>query len=218
MGIFSGVKSVFKKSEAAVVVQNLLAHQASIGLLELDPAKLSNTLVDVVWASKPDIFDGKFGQRPHKIAVAASALANGIEMFEGQNSTRLAIALSLGNVISEIEVNGNLYPFNSLDHRLLETSVAIFSEFAQEPSNADFRNELRGNSKDWEYLSWNDWFLAFKSEAAKINPQLATNEQGSSLIDFMEHEPLKRAYKDRVDPKSLAKDFAEQFDVKSFGR
>ena len=219
MGLFSGIKSTYKKSEAAVVVQNLLEHQAKVGFLDLDPAKLANKLVEVVWDSKPDVFDGKFGQRPHKITVAASALANGIELFEDGDLNRDALVLSLGNILSELETNGRLYPFNSLDHQLLDASISIFAEIAKESSKsifAEMAKELSMASS--EHSTWEEWYWVFKMEAGKENPQLEAIEKGISLIDLMEHEPLKRAFRDGVDPKSLAKDFAAQFDIASFGR
>jgi hypothetical protein len=218
MGLFSGIKSTYKKSEAAVVVQNLLEHQANVGLFDLDPAKLANKLVEIVWDSKPDVFDGKFGQRPHKITVAASALANGIELFDDGDLNRNALVLSLGNILSELETNGRLYPLNSLDHQLIEASMSIFAEIAQEFSESPLAGEIDEFMSASEYSTWEDWFQAFKVAAGKENPQLEPNEDGNSLIDFMEHEPLKRAYKDGVDPKSLARDFAAQFDITTFGR
>ncbi len=218
MGLFSGIKSTYKKSEAAVVVQNLLEHQANVGLFDLDPAKLANKLVEIVWDSKPDVFDGKFGQRPHKITVAASALANGIELFDGGDLNRNALVLSLGNILSELETNGRLYPLNSLDHQLIEASMSIFAEIAQEFSESPLAGEIDEFMSESEYSTWEDWFQAFKVAAGKENPQLEPSEDGNSLIDFMEHEPLKRAYKDGVDPKSLARDFAAQFDITTFGR
>jgi len=218
MGLFSGIKSTYKKSEAAVVVQNLLEHQANVGLFDLDPAKLANKLVENVWDSKSDVFGGKFGQRPHKITVAASALANGIELFDDEDLNRNALVLSLGNILSELETNGRLYPLNSLDHQLLEVSMSIFAKIAQEFSESPLAGEIDEIMSESEYSSWEDWFEVFKVAAGKENSQLEPNEDGNSLIDFMEHEPLQRAYRDGVDPKSLARDFAAQFDITTFGQ
>jgi len=131
MALFSGIKSTYKKSEAAVVVQNLLEHQAKAGLFELEPASLANKLVATVWDQKPDVFDGKFGQRPHKITVAASALANGIHLFGDDDPNGYALILSLGNILSELEVNGRLYPLNSLDLKLLEDAASTFAGIAK---------------------------------------------------------------------------------------
>ena len=47
MGLFSGIKSRYKKSEAAVVVQKLLEHQANVGMCDLDPRKTANKLVEL---------------------------------------------------------------------------------------------------------------------------------------------------------------------------
>lgn len=136
MGLFSGIRNIYKKSEASVVIWNLLEHQANVGLFNQDPAKLANKLVQNAFESKPDIFGGRFGQRPHKLAVAAFALANGIELFHDGDLNRHAIILSLGYILSELEINGRLYPFNSLDHVLLESSMSIFTDTAQELSES----------------------------------------------------------------------------------
>ena len=149
MALFSGIKSILKKSESAVVVQNLLEIQAKAGFFDLDPAKVSNKLIETVWDGRPDIFDGKFGQRPHKITVAATALANGIELFEDGDLNRNALVLSLCNILSEIEVNGRLYPFNSLDNQLLEESMSIFADISKilsESPLADQINEIMTSS------------------------------------------------------------------------
>ncbi|MCL5668515.1 MAG: hypothetical protein M1392_00605 [Gammaproteobacteria bacterium] len=134
MGLFSGIKSNYKKSEAAVVVQNLLEHYE---LLDLGPSLMANKLVAAIWEEKPDVFSGKFGQRPHKLTVAAAALANGIHLFEKNDLNRSVLALSLGTILSEIEVNGGLYPLNSLDRQLLEEAQAGFFKVAGELDNMD---------------------------------------------------------------------------------
>ena len=142
MWLFSGIKSTYKKSEAAAVVQTLLKHQADIGTLNLDSVLLANKLVALVWDSKPDIFNGKFGQRPHKITVAAFALANGIDLVAKDKQNQNALAIALSTILSEVETNGTLYPFNSLDHQLLETSMAIFLDFAEELDKSPLGNEI----------------------------------------------------------------------------
>jgi hypothetical protein len=94
------------------------------------------------------VYDGKFGQRPHKLAVAASALSNGIALFEDRSSNRNAIVLSLGNILSEIETNGRLYPLNSLDHQLLEVSMLIFAEATQEFTESPLTSKIDPRSHD----------------------------------------------------------------------
>ena len=66
-----------------------------------------------------------------------------------------------------------------------------------------------------EYQTFDDWYAAFKRAAGAANPQL--KQDGSrSLIDFMKHEPLKRAFRDGIDPEALGMQFAKQFDASTF--
>lgn len=132
MGFFKDIKSTFKQSEAAVVVQNLLEHQARVGLFSGDPAKVANALVASVWQQKPEVFDGAFGQRPHKLSVAAAALANGAHGLSEGNPNRMGIGLALATLLSEVERNGRLYPFSGVDEMLLEMSMNTLAELDEE--------------------------------------------------------------------------------------
>ena len=142
MGLFSGFKNTLKKSEAAVIVQNLLQIQVDAGLLERDPAKLANTLVEAAWSSKTDIFNGGFGQRPFKLSVAAISLGMGIQHFANDEDTRNALIISLGNILSELEVNGRLYPLNGIDEQLLSAAMAIFAEATEEMLDSPLGREI----------------------------------------------------------------------------
>jgi hypothetical protein len=132
MGIFSGIKDNYKKSEAAVIIQNLLAQQAQVGLFSGDPAKTANSLVENAWQAKPDMFNGGFGQRPFKLSVAAFSLALGAKMVDLYHEDRNPFMISLGSLLQEVEVNGALYPFNGIDNTLLEASMNMYMEMADE--------------------------------------------------------------------------------------
>lgn len=137
MSLISHIKNTYQKSVAAVVIQNLLEHKVRANIFDLDPASIANKLIIEVWDQKPDVYNGKFDQRPHKLTVAAAALANGIHLFEEDDVNRYALILSLGGILSEVEVNGRLYPFNSLDRLLLEEAQAKYYEAAGELANLD---------------------------------------------------------------------------------
>lgn len=137
MGLFSGIKNNYKKSEAAVVVQNLLEHQQKIGLFDANPGSTATRLVGDLWDARPDIFNGNFGQRPHKLTVAAAALASGLRSQWPNESDRNAILVCLGIVLSEVERNGSLYPFNGVDERLIALSLARFQEEADVDESVD---------------------------------------------------------------------------------
>lgn len=68
----------------------------------------------------------------------------------------------------------------------------------------------------WNYSSFEDWYVVFKRAAGQANSQLSVDADGGSMLDFMDHTPLKRAFRDKVEPKSLARDFAKQYDFSTF--
>lgn len=110
---------MFKMSEAAVVVENLLGQTYRGETFRLDCHKLANKWVAMVYAQKPDLFSGKFGQRPHKISVAAIALANGIEETSHDSEAQSATIAALGIIITDLCANGRFYDFNGIDEALL---------------------------------------------------------------------------------------------------
>jgi hypothetical protein len=128
MGLLEGITNTYKKSESAVIVQNLLEMQLKAGVFESDPAKCANVLVEVIWNQKPDMFGGKFGQRPHKLSVAAAALSFAVANGPKEHPNRDAYVLTLGTLLSEFETNGRLYPLNGIDEVLLEGAAQAFAE------------------------------------------------------------------------------------------
>jgi len=128
MGLFGGIKSNWKKSEAAVIVQNQLEMVQKGWILDSshDPSKLATLLVATAWDSMPDVFNGKFGQRPHKLSVAAIAFALGIQT-SNDDEYQSALLVALGNILSHIDVNGSFYPFNSTDERILLSASQVFA-------------------------------------------------------------------------------------------
>ena len=129
--MLSFFRNNLEKSKAAVVVQNLHETQVSLGQCEPDP-RMGNKLVGIVWDWKPDLFSGSFGQRPHKLSVAAMALAAGSTGTKLAEGTRVALLLSLGTIIEQYAVNGNLYAFNGIDEHLFKLSIDSYKETALE--------------------------------------------------------------------------------------
>lgn len=229
MGLFGAVKSTWKKSEAATVVQNLLEQQAQHGFFTSDPAKTATLLVAKVWDHKPDVFNGKFGQRPHKLSVAAIALSFAIDNLSPQYDDYAALIIALGNLLQELETNGSLYPLNSIDNELLKGAIQTFIEVSnsQEAESEEIpinpsattsnrKHEGVGHLDNFQYANFESWMQVYKDAAASVNKALEP-EDGLYLIDIMEDEPLRRAFKDKVDPKKLGINFGKNFDILSMG-
>lgn len=216
MGFFSRLNSTYQKSKAAAVVQSLLEEQVRAGMLSLQPAALANKLTELAWTSYPDVFDGKFGQRPNKITVVACALAKGVEVLNGRNTDKTAVALLLGKVLSELETNGSFYPLSSADHKLLEGPIQTFRKTVLQEFSLGSEFDL--DKIQPRYTSWEAWYNAYKVAAGRENAGLMPTDEGISVIDLMEHEPLRRAFQDGKDPVALGTDFGKEFDFKTFGR
>ncbi|WP_157056354.1 hypothetical protein [Pseudorhodobacter aquimaris] len=105
---------------------------------------------------------------------------------------------------------------NNLDMDLLDTASKTFTriseEFAASPLGQEIDNLMNQNEDGWD-----EWFDRYKVAAGKQNPVLAPDEKGFSLIDIMDDEPTKRAFRDGVNPENLGKMFAEQFDITKMG-
>jgi hypothetical protein len=136
-GMFSAFKDRLRKSEAAVVVQNLLErHERNFGL-SAPPAALANKLVDHTWNSSPELFNGKkSGARAHKVSIAAYALAcaaYGANKKGTNEEMELAFAMSLGKVLEKVQSSPQEFRFTDIDGRLLSKAQEIFEQLANDP-------------------------------------------------------------------------------------
>lgn len=150
MGFLSGVKNTAAKASAAVVVQNILGEQPA-KLHEMAGLKnhklLATRLVDDVWDQQPDVFGGKFGSRPHKITIAASAFAHALDMLseaetEGEGRLYLLVNEGLKEMMPEISDNRGNYALTELDHSLLDESIRIFEQKGRDWLSLDLLSKL----------------------------------------------------------------------------
>src|SRR5262245_26713022 len=125
MGLFSRLGDVFRKGEAAGLIQKLLTMQGGTAPLAADPSRLAKRLVRTLWNTKPELFVAPSGQRPDKTAVAAAALAFGV-LGEEDEHTQGALLSSLGHVLAEIETNAARYVFNAMDQQLLDGAARVY--------------------------------------------------------------------------------------------
>lgn len=129
--MFGQAKNMFKMSEASVVVQQVLQAHIAFGVPPFDPAEVARRLVAQVWHQKPDMFAGKFGKRPHKVSVAAIALAQGLREFGEGSEAQEIVRLALGAVMIDVATNGRLYDFSGVDGALLELAQKAYLEASE---------------------------------------------------------------------------------------
>ncbi len=66
------------------------------------------------------------GQRPHKMSVAAVALSHSIDSLGFDHRFTPALAVAFGKILSQVELNGTFFGFNSTDQALLSAAANVF--------------------------------------------------------------------------------------------
>ena len=61
--------------------------------------------------------------------------------------------------------------------------------------------------------TWEQWFGLFKLEAGRVNPMLAVNALGNSVLDFMDKTPLREAHRRNICPRTYARLSAKHFEI-----
>lgn len=108
-------------------------------------------------------------------------------------------------------------------NRLAQKAVQVYGgsldgtgiENCQEVVTSEYFTSIGEFKKS--YPNFESWYVVFKKTAGVINPQLAPKKgDGGTLLDFMDHTPLKAAYSQGVSPRQLAQEFASQFDTSTW--
>lgn len=127
---------------------------------------------------------------------------------DGQEKTKAFIANQCMNI--EVAVNKSSVGFEDLKPTIIELfdRHGLFQDniAADEPSHA-YVPKFYGN--------FDQWLKEFKKACGRYREALAPAFDGASIIDFLDHEPFKRAYRDGVHPDVVAKSFAPQFDPRN---
>lgn len=131
--MFGRILSNYHLSAAAVVVQNLLEIHGSGGAIARNAGTIANKLVGGVYNGDPALFDGKRGKRPHKLSLAAMALANGVKVMSNDAEGRSCFHLSLGTLLLQLASNPQDYALSGNDHFLLGLAEEVYLSGASTP-------------------------------------------------------------------------------------
>mgnify|MGYP005988624429 CR=1 FL=1 len=148
MSLFSFFPNLLAKAKASIIVENLLIIQNERFNFDNNISKTSQELINQVFESMPDVYEGKFGVRPHKVTIAISALAEGLNKINVENKLFTPYLLSLATALNEVEINSGFYSFTNIDYTLIDTSVKIFEKKANE-----FEHENKDILNSFEFLS-----------------------------------------------------------------
>lgn len=124
MGLFGGLTSVWKKSDAATGVTNLLEDQKRKGYFWGDTAKAANDYINWAWDAEPSIFNGKRGVRPHKVSTAIYALAVAAERLKRQNHQNTEGVVN-AFCVGMATLHSHRFDFSHVDKMLLQEAMRI---------------------------------------------------------------------------------------------
>jgi len=125
MGFFNEIGNIWAKTQASLIVQNYLM-ATNRGETPASTKKMAETCIYKAWEKHLDVFNGKFG-RPHKMITAL------VGMTEILNSNKhdylnLELLSSTINLLKEIEVNHNFYPFTDIDYKMIEKMTPLLKQ------------------------------------------------------------------------------------------
>ncbi|NRA54605.1 MAG: hypothetical protein HRU23_10715 [Gammaproteobacteria bacterium] len=87
MGFFSGIKNTAYKSKALTHIRLFLdAYEVNYNVSG-NNLRIANHLVNETYDQNPQLFDGKYGSRPHDLILAAMTFVFAINMSEGREFT-----------------------------------------------------------------------------------------------------------------------------------
>ena len=124
MGVIGGVKDNYRKSQAAVYVQNIFEHQKRNGVLISDPAALANRIVENGWQAAAAVF-GKF-PRPHKLALAAFSVSAALRGVPVDSGSFAPLLIALDFLLEGVDTNIDLEPFEAIDNALISEAVFVY--------------------------------------------------------------------------------------------
>ena len=128
--MFGKFQGMLKLNASSNVVKEALRN-TSIGSAEFDVETLASRLVAMLYSTKPELFDGKMGKRPHSVPTAVASLAQGLrERPAGFNeSIDASMFLALGSLLLSASANSKAYGFSNYDVPLLKLGEEVYLEY-----------------------------------------------------------------------------------------
>lgn len=125
MRFVEGIKDNYRKSEAAVYIQNIFEHQKRNGVLIADPKMAANRIVERGWEEITRLNHTKM--KPHKLTLAAFSVALSIKDVPITSGSFAPLLICLDFLLESIETNIDIEPFDLIDWTFLKMSVYVYS-------------------------------------------------------------------------------------------
>lgn len=118
-----------QREQATAAIERLLALQAAHGLLDDSPRLLAERMISRAWTQKNALLEGRTGEPPHELSIAAIALAVGAQQAaeHGHGALQGNYLLALGHILDEATQPRRQCDFHDTDRSLLDLAAAAFT-------------------------------------------------------------------------------------------
>jgi hypothetical protein len=122
--------NIVRRTEAARIVQAAFeaCFNAGVKWVPSDPRLLGVELVGAVWRKSPNFFDGRGTAPPHRLAIAAYALAQGMQSYRLDTRMTCAMGVALGIVLQHLVKHFGTGTLNSTEALLVEHASNAYFE------------------------------------------------------------------------------------------
>lgn len=115
----------FKKSNASLIVENLLKLQKVELDIKFNAETLSIDLINDLWTKEQTIFKNRYFKWPNKLSLCVAALAYGVENYSYNGKKRQALIGALFVALVEVEDNHSELLGRSLDKHLISFALKV---------------------------------------------------------------------------------------------
>lgn len=174
--MISAFKDKYHKSQASTIIENVARDILDKGFpyrLKTPIIDWSITTVNNGWRVNPDMLSGKFSSRPHRLTVASYCIAVALKnILDTSNDHQLLLFHSMiyTTLISEVEVNGNLYGLTQIDYAVIsmgnDLAIPIIEAISQ-ISNKSAKSNIISDKPDKKMESIDYNIPAFIRNKAK---------------------------------------------------
>ena len=133
----SFIVNTVKKSQAAIIVQNLLTEIHASGHYAGIPARDATLLVYEAWHTSPEIFDGRSRPRPSKFSIALAAIAQKARLSDSTDPNLLGYLICMGKVLEASTRPIKPFPVNKTDAAIVMLAATAYPDMMNARRSAD---------------------------------------------------------------------------------
>jgi hypothetical protein len=129
--MFRGIKHKWRSADAAALIESVLEEMASLGTFDGNAQQMGHKIIKGASDLRPELFDGRNGHFPHRIAFAAASLAMTAERAPKDGQVFPIVMIALGMLLQAAGAGAATLPFSPQDLTLLETAAATFEQLSE---------------------------------------------------------------------------------------